>query len=101
MKLHDAGKVSLLPANALAFSGLTNVYLTVLNQKKFDDVGTSSLNYYGCMCIEACVYSRVCLSICEFVHLDYHELPGKWPLITFIFSCNLKAITISLGSEKA
>lgn len=47
------------------------------------------------VCVFMCVYAYVSL------HLEYHELPGKWPLITFIFSCNLKAITISLGVRKS
>lgn len=50
--------------------------------------------------VHVCVPSCVCLCICEFVHLDYPELENG-PLITFIFSCNLKAITISLGVRKS
>lgn len=75
----------------------------LVDGQQFDTSGTSSLHYLfgfvGCVC--ACPFMRV------FMHVWVCALRLPWtawkmvPLITFIFSCNLKAITISLGVRKS
>lgn len=76
------------------------MYLNILNGQKFDnlwDFFIEPLRLHLSVRVgpRTCVY--VCASLCTWTTLNCWE---NGPLITFIFSCNLKAITISLGVKK-
>lgn len=74
--------------------------MNVLNGQKFDNLWyfIEQLRLHLSVHVgpHACVYA--CTSLCTWTTLNCQ---GNGPLITFIFSCNLKAITISLGVKKA